>query len=104
MLQNDDARKEFRIGIKDYHLTADGIATIRFYLMMVENERQTLLESGEDTDEANRTLQFNDIIEDIECWGLNKDNEFCYHYTITDSHDSKYPICLKLGRHFVEDE
>lgn len=100
--QYEDTRKDFRIGIKDYHLTPDGIATIRFYLMMVADERRKLLENGEDTDEAHRNLLFNDIIEDIELWGLDKNDEFCYYYMITDEHESKYPIHLKLGRHFVE--
>ena len=100
--QYEDTRKTFYIGNKKYRLTADGIATIRFYLMMIDDERQKWLESGRDTDEGNHIVLFNDIIEDMEALGLNNKNEYNYYYIITDNHESKHPICLKLGQHFIE--
>ena len=87
-----------------YNLTESGIKIVISYISELNAKRKEILDSGKDTADETTIPTPEDILADIDFIGLDKEGCYYNNWGVTDNYDADYPISLKYGIDFVENE
>lgn len=97
MDMDDDIGEE---ALKDIALTAEGYRELRQFLREAAALRKELLDARADTSEDVQLPSVGTVMTDIAySLGEDIDDEYCQNFGVTDNEDTRYPICLHVGKH-----
>lgn len=84
-----------------YKLTEQGIKECERFIAECNAKRKEILDAKIDTANDITLLTIEAIESDIEVF-IDEDGEYCNCWGVTDNYSSDYPVCLELGKDFIE--
>lgn len=89
----------------EYVLTEPGRQKIADYILQCAAKRKEILDAGIDTADATKLPTEKDILSDLNYGaGVDEDGDYYNCWGVTDNCNSDYPLGLKAGEDFVEEE
>lgn len=85
-------------------LTEHGAEIVRHYITELQAKRREVLEAGIDTCDDTRLPTEQDIIDDVNGFGLDEDGEYFNCWAVSDNYDADSAILLALGLDLYETE
>jgi len=89
--------------LKNYKLTPLGKDEVDYYLKECEAKRKEILNAMRDSGDNTTLPDIETILFDIAHF-IDDNREYCNGWGVTDHYDADYPLYLKEGVHFVENE
>ena len=85
-----------------YLFTETGRKNAESYLVELAAKRKELIDAGKDTADDTVPATLEDIICEVNDFGLDDEGEYYNGWPVSDNCDADYPLLLKLGRDLVE--
>lgn len=82
-------------------LTNHGKEVVRNYILELEAKRKEILDAGKDTADDTDIPDYENIIVDIEFFGVDDDGEYWNGWNVTDNYQYDFPLSLQYGDDFV---
>lgn len=82
----------------EYRLTEEGEKIADIFIDELKAKRKEILDAGLDTADITYIPVLDDIVDDVNCIGVDKDGNYYNSWGITDNYDSDYPLSLKVGK------
>lgn len=87
-----------------YKLTSSGVKKATKYINELKAKRKEILDAKLDTANDTNIPDIMTIESDIECFGIDDDEEYYNNWGVTDNYDGDYALVLKFNEDFIVKE